>query len=111
MSAANAAPYHAGPGTAHEIGIMIAFIAAFILSMGAYYLVWRVGNKRSEKREVARREAWGKMREGGGEKGMGMGMGDGGEGEREREREREREQDGDYVREILNGYGNGKGVR
>lgn len=41
MSAANAAPYHAGPGTAHEIGIMVAFIAAFVLSMGAYYLVWR----------------------------------------------------------------------
>lgn len=35
------APYHAGPGTAHEIGIMVAFIAAFVLSMGAYYLVWR----------------------------------------------------------------------
>ena len=66
-----------------------------------------MGNKRSEKREVARREAWGKMREGGGEKGMGMGMGgvDGGEGEGEGE------QDGNYVREILNGYGHGKGGR
>lgn len=55
---------------------------------------------------MARREAWGKQRDGGGflgEKRMGGGEGEahGGEGEREGER------DGVYVREILNGYGNG----
>ena len=72
-----------------------------------------VGNKRSEKREVARREAWGKQREGGflGEKGVQKGMGMvGGQNEVDSgEEERARERDGVYVREILNGYGNGNG--
>ena len=76
-----------------------------------------VGNKRSEKREVARREAWGKQREGGflGEKGVQKGMGmvegqsEGDSGGDSGEEERARERDGVYVREILNGYGNGNG--
>lgn len=34
-------PYHAGPGTAHEIGVMMGFIVAFVLSMGLYLIFWK----------------------------------------------------------------------
>lgn len=77
-----------GPGTAQEIGVMLGFIAAFVLSMSVYLLFWKsmsirysphfldqlsgrsrsrvrgliefygiVGNKRSERKELARRAA------------------------------------------------------
>lgn len=77
-----------GPGTAQEVGVMLGFIAAFVLSMSVYLLFWKrtsssflrgftsdlwafsiaclggltevgciVGNKRSERKELARRTA------------------------------------------------------
>ncbi|CAD6577642.1 MAG: hypothetical protein ASARMPRED_008353 [Alectoria sarmentosa] len=50
-------PFHAGPGTAHEIGVMAGFIAAFILIPVVYLIIWRVYNKRSEAREIQRRHS------------------------------------------------------
>lgn len=49
-------PFHAGPGTVHEIGVMIAFIAAFVLTTLGYLWVWKRGNRREEAREVQRRQ-------------------------------------------------------
>ena len=34
-------PYHAGPGTPHEIGIMIGFMATFVLTMVIYWIAWQ----------------------------------------------------------------------
>ena len=48
-------PYNAGPGTAHEIGVMVGFIGAFIIITALYLIIWRVYNKRSEAREMQRR--------------------------------------------------------
>ena len=48
-------PFHAGPGTAHEIGVMVGFMAAFVIITGAYLIIWRIYNKRSEASEVQRR--------------------------------------------------------
>lgn len=78
-------PFHPGPSTAQEVGVMLAFMAAFVLSMGVYLLFWKctsyphsplirpafsaaclsrlikvdwvVGNKRCERKELARRAA------------------------------------------------------
>ena len=33
--------YHAGPGTTHEVGVMLGFMAVFVLSMTVYLLIWR----------------------------------------------------------------------
>lgn len=49
-------PYHAGPGTGHEIGIMIGFMAAFVLITLGYLVMWRVGNKKGEAKERERRQ-------------------------------------------------------
>ena len=57
MSQAPTGPYHAGPGTAHEIGVMIGFMAAFVLVAAAYLVIWRIKNKRSDAKEVQRRRA------------------------------------------------------
>ena len=48
-------PFHAGPGIAHEIGIMAGFIAAFIIIAVVYLVIWRLNNKRSEVGEMQRR--------------------------------------------------------
>jgi len=34
-------PFHPGPSTAQEIGVMLAFMAAFVLSMVVYLLFWK----------------------------------------------------------------------
>lgn len=49
-------PYHAGPGTAHEIGVMIGFMAAFVLITAVYLVMWKIGNRRGEARERERRQ-------------------------------------------------------
>ena len=49
-------PYHAGPGTAHEIGVMIGFMAAFVLITVVYLVMWRIGNQRGEELERQRRQ-------------------------------------------------------
>ncbi len=49
-------PYHAGPGTAHEIGVMIGFMAAFVLITLVYLVMWRIGNKKGEAKERERRQ-------------------------------------------------------
>ena len=48
-------PYHPGPGTGHEIGVMVGFMAAFVIITAAYLVIWRINNKRSEAKEVERR--------------------------------------------------------
>lgn len=48
-------PFHAGPGTAHEISVMAGFIAAFIIIAVVYLIIWKVYNKRSEAGEMQRR--------------------------------------------------------
>ena len=50
-------PFHAGPGTAHEIGVMVGFMAAFVLITTIYLILWRINNKRSEAAEVQRRQS------------------------------------------------------
>ena len=47
--------FHAGPGTAHELGVMAGFVAGFIIITVAYLIIWRVYNKRSEATETQRR--------------------------------------------------------
>ena len=49
-------PYHAGPGTAHEIGVMIGFMAAFVLITIVYLVMWKIGNRRGEAKERQRRQ-------------------------------------------------------
>ncbi|KAL9128426.1 MAG: hypothetical protein Q9217_002888 [Psora testacea] len=49
-------PYHAGPGTAHEIGVMIGFIAIFFLITAVYLVLWKIGNKKGEAKERERRQ-------------------------------------------------------
>lgn len=49
--------YDAGPGTAHEVGVMLGFMAVFVLSMTVYLLIWRIAFRRSERKELARRAA------------------------------------------------------
>ena len=49
-------PYHPGPGTVHEIGVMIGFMAAFVLITLAYLLLWRLGHSKGEAKERSRRE-------------------------------------------------------
>ncbi|KAL2052483.1 hypothetical protein ABVK25_007355 [Lepraria finkii] len=49
-------PFHAGPGTAHEIGVMVAFMAAFVIITLVYLVMWKVGNKRGEAQEMQRRQ-------------------------------------------------------
>lgn len=34
-------PFHAGPGTRHEVGVMVGFMVLFVLSMGVYLVFWR----------------------------------------------------------------------
>ena len=34
-------PFHAGPGTRHEVGVMVGFMVLFALSMGVYLVLWR----------------------------------------------------------------------
>lgn len=34
-------PFHPAPSIGHEIGIMLGFMAFFVLSMGVYYVFWR----------------------------------------------------------------------
>ena len=48
-------PFHAGPGTAHEIGVMIGFMAAFLIITAVYLIIWKFSNKRSEAKETQRR--------------------------------------------------------
>ncbi|MDI1489462.1 MAG: hypothetical protein OHK93_008741 [Ramalina farinacea] len=48
--------YHPGPGTAHEVGVMIGFMAAFVLITVAYLMLWRLGNSKGEAKERLRRE-------------------------------------------------------
>ena len=48
-------PYHPGPGTGHEIGVMVGFMAAFVIITAVYLVIWRVNNKRSEAKEMERR--------------------------------------------------------
>ena len=48
-------PYHAGPGTAHEVGVMVGFMAAFVLIASSYLILWKLYLKRSEAKEVQRR--------------------------------------------------------
>ena len=73
-------PFHPGPGTVHEIAVMLGFVVAFVLSMTSYLLMWRsqsplpiclssalrssarlilgvVASRRAEKTEIARRAA------------------------------------------------------
>lgn len=50
-------PFHPGPGTGHEIGVMFAFIVIFILLTLGYLLYWRMSNKREERLERERKEA------------------------------------------------------
>ena len=47
--------FHAGPGIAHEVGVMAAFIAGFIIITVLYLIIWKVYNKRSEAGEMQRR--------------------------------------------------------
>lgn len=48
-------PFHAGPGTVHEVAVMAGFIAGFIIITVVYLIIWRVYNKRCEAREIQRR--------------------------------------------------------
>ncbi|KAL9099570.1 MAG: hypothetical protein Q9163_004950 [Psora crenata] len=47
--------YHAGPGTAHEIGVMMGFIAVFLLVTAVYLVLWKIGNKKGAAKERERR--------------------------------------------------------
>lgn len=49
-------PFHAGPGTAQEVGVMIGFMAAFVLVTVVYLIIWKIGNKRGEAQEMQRRQ-------------------------------------------------------
>ena len=49
-------PFHAGPGTAHEIGVMVAFMAAIVIITLVNLVMWKVGNKRGEAQEKQRRQ-------------------------------------------------------
>ena len=49
-------PYHVGPGTAHEIGIMIGFMAIFVISTAIYLVFWKIGNRKGEAKERERRQ-------------------------------------------------------
>ena len=48
-------PYHPGPGTAHEVGVMVGFMAAFVIIAASYLIIWKLYNKRSEAKEIQRR--------------------------------------------------------
>ena len=48
-------PFHAGPGTAHELGVMVGFMAAFVIITATYLVIWKLYNKRSEAKEIQRR--------------------------------------------------------
>lgn len=50
-------PYHAGPDTAHEVGVMLGFMAVFMLSMTVYLLIWRIAFRRAERKELAEHAA------------------------------------------------------
>ena len=50
-------PFHPGPGTGHEVGVMFAFIIVFILLTLVYLLFWRISNKKEETLERQRRQA------------------------------------------------------
>ncbi|MCJ1464381.1 hypothetical protein MMC07_002994 [Pseudocyphellaria aurata] len=62
---ANPPPSHPPPPLGHDLGIMFGFMALFLISMGVYLVVWKAGNRRSEARETARREALGQRGIGG----------------------------------------------
>ncbi|MCJ1426743.1 hypothetical protein MMC29_004646 [Sticta canariensis] len=49
-------PYHPAPSVGHELGIMFGFMAIFVISMGVYLFLWKLGNRRNEAYEIARRE-------------------------------------------------------
>ena len=49
-------PYHPGPGTAHEVGVMIGFMAAFVIVTVAYSVIWKIGNRKEEAKEMQRRQ-------------------------------------------------------
>ena len=49
-------PYNPGPGTGHEIGVMVAFILAFVVVTALYMVMWKAGNRREERTEIQRRQ-------------------------------------------------------
>ncbi|KAI9709452.1 MAG: hypothetical protein M1820_003212 [Bogoriella megaspora] len=49
--------YVPAPSIGHELGIMFGFIAAMLLSMFLYTIIWQMGNKRSVRKEAERVEA------------------------------------------------------
>ena len=34
-------PPHPAPSIGHEIGVMLGFMAFFVISMGVYYVLWQ----------------------------------------------------------------------
>ena len=48
--------FNPGPGTAHEIGVMIGFILVFFIVSLGYLLFWKIGNRKEEMREWRRRQ-------------------------------------------------------
>ena len=49
-------PYNPGPGTGHEIGVVVAFILAFVVVTALYMVMWKAGNRREERKEIQRRQ-------------------------------------------------------
>ena len=49
-------PYNPGPGTPHEVGVMIGFMAIFVLVTTVYLVLWKIGNKKGEAKERERKQ-------------------------------------------------------
>ncbi|MCJ1265312.1 hypothetical protein MMC22_005188 [Lobaria immixta] len=48
--------FHPAPSVGHELGVMFGFMAVFVVAMAVYLAFFKANNRRSEAREIARRE-------------------------------------------------------
>jgi len=46
--------YVAPPSTGHELGVLFAFVAVFLIVFTTYFIAYRVRNKRFERKERER---------------------------------------------------------
>lgn len=49
-------PYTPPPSLGHELGVLFGFAGAMVLAMSAYLVVWQLGQRRSARKEAARRQ-------------------------------------------------------
>jgi len=49
--------YVAPPSIGHELGVLFGFVAIFILSLFIYVIIYRIRNKRMDRKEVERMRA------------------------------------------------------